>query len=399
MHKITDDQIEFILDDIRSKGIDIEDIQYNLLDHICCVIENEMPDREDFFKFYEYILPRFFKESLREIQDETELLLKFKDYYTMKKSLYISGLSSAILTLAGATFKALHLPGAAFMIFIGILFFSLIFLPLMIVLKFRDDESKANKIVISIGLILGIAASMGTLFKLMHWPYANLLMITSTATFIFGFAPLYFAVNIRSAEKKLNTTVNTVLMMATGGMLFALMNLGYSKNLEESYASAQFYLESTERSIKVYNANYYDQIPQEEELNKLKKATEDLHMQIEKIKTHLISNIEGIEIKPYDQVSTADFKKAKEVSKVYSLFEIEKGEMGRENLFLQMKNYNKVLQTLTVDFNNRQINLELLPMDHLTLELLLNQLTQIQLQITNTENSYLMYRLAQAAND
>ena len=129
MHRITDDQIDFILDDIHTKGVIIEDVRYDLLDHICCVIENEMPENGDFYKFYEYILPRFFKESLREIQAETELLLKFKDYYAMKKSLYISGLASAALTLLGATLKTFHLPGAGISIVVGVTLFALIFLP------------------------------------------------------------------------------------------------------------------------------------------------------------------------------------------------------------------------------------------------------------------------------
>lgn len=81
MHKITEDEIDFILEDIKANGVVIEDLQYNLLDHICCIIENEKSDSEEFYEFYKKVVPRFFKKDLKEIQEETEVLLTFKNYY------------------------------------------------------------------------------------------------------------------------------------------------------------------------------------------------------------------------------------------------------------------------------------------------------------------------------
>jgi hypothetical protein len=38
---LDDKQVQFILNDIRRNGIELEDLQLSLLDHICCVIEEE----------------------------------------------------------------------------------------------------------------------------------------------------------------------------------------------------------------------------------------------------------------------------------------------------------------------------------------------------------------------
>jgi hypothetical protein len=145
MYKVTDEQIDFILDNIRANGVTIEDLQYNLLDHICCIVEDEMPEGENFYKFYENVMPRFFDKELKEIEQETNNLLTFKNYYAMKNTLKISGIISSVLTIFGAVFKVMHWPGAAMLIVLGGLSFSLIFLPLMIVLKFKDEESKISK--------------------------------------------------------------------------------------------------------------------------------------------------------------------------------------------------------------------------------------------------------------
>jgi len=238
MYKVTDEQVDFLLDEIRARGVTIEDLQWNLLDHMCCIIEKEMSETDDFNQFFLKLLPRFFNDNLREIQEESELLLTFKHFYAMKKTLNISGLLAAVFTFIGSTFKIFHYPGSEACIVLGITIFSLIFLPLMIALKFKDETSKTDKIVLSFGFLIGVFTSLGFLFKIMHWPYANILMLGGLVSLTFIYVPLYFFTRFRKPELKFNTTVNSVLMMACGGLIFALYNLGYSTNVEESSQQA-----------------------------------------------------------------------------------------------------------------------------------------------------------------
>ena len=233
MHKITDQQIDFIISDFAKRGVVLEDLRDNLLDHMCCIIENDMTESDDFYQFYETVLPRFFKRNLSEIQIETENLLRFKNFYTMKKTMNITGVLTVILTLLGSIFKTMHWPGAGVMIVSGGALFSLLFLPLLIAIKFRDDNSLKDKIVFSFGLLLGMGLSAGFLFKVMHWPGANILMITGTVVFTFCYVPAYFITRIKRPELKFNTIVNSVLMFACGGILFAMFNLHKSKTYED----------------------------------------------------------------------------------------------------------------------------------------------------------------------
>ena len=46
MHSLSDIEVDFIGSDLESKGIVSEDLRDNLLDHICCIIEEEMDDKE-----------------------------------------------------------------------------------------------------------------------------------------------------------------------------------------------------------------------------------------------------------------------------------------------------------------------------------------------------------------
>jgi hypothetical protein len=89
MYRVSDEQIEFILDDIKKRGVEIESLQLNLLDHICCIIEREYHETDDFNTIYETTIKQFFKTELWEIEEETIGLLHFKHYYKMKRFLYI----------------------------------------------------------------------------------------------------------------------------------------------------------------------------------------------------------------------------------------------------------------------------------------------------------------------
>ncbi len=120
MYRISDEQIDYIINDIRARGVDMESLQQNLLDHMCCVIEQNLKEGEDFEKFYQTTIKTFYKEALWEIEEETIQLLTFKNYYKMKKIMISSGIFSAITLSVGILFKFMHWPGAAICILLGI---------------------------------------------------------------------------------------------------------------------------------------------------------------------------------------------------------------------------------------------------------------------------------------
>ena len=44
MFILTDEHIDFILKDIKNNGLENEDLILNLLDHICCIIEENLEE-------------------------------------------------------------------------------------------------------------------------------------------------------------------------------------------------------------------------------------------------------------------------------------------------------------------------------------------------------------------
>ncbi len=391
MYKVTKEQIDYILEDINKRGVVLEDLQNNLLDHICCIIENEMSENEDFNNFYEQILPRFFKRDLKEIQEETNNLLTFKHYYAMKNTLKISGIISAILTLLGAVLKTFHLPGAGVAIVLGTVIFSLIFLPLMIALKFKDEARKVDKWILSLGLLLGIGLSLGTLFKLMHWPYANFLMQWSLTFFVFGYVPLYFISRYRRAELRFNVTVNSVLMMATGGMLYALFNLNVSHNFKQTVDASYQFLNNNTEKVMLANAKLYSSISKQKDIDNSHYISLQLINKIEDIKVNLIALVENISIDNAKKLSLIDIKQSDNHKIVNINFDEGKDEFSLSELLKEINAYNSMIIELFPDNNEKVIDMEKLQLENNMLTLLLFNLSQIQLQIATNENSQLNY--------
>ncbi|MDX1284701.1 MAG: hypothetical protein R3182_06805 [Draconibacterium sp.] len=283
MRKVTHEEVDYILNDFERRGIVLDDLRDDLLDHMCCIIECEMTEDDNFYRFYETVLPRFFKEKLEEIQTETDNLLRFKNFYSMIRTMKITGLLTVVFTVIGAIFKTLHLPGAGAMIVLGGFLFSFIFLPLLIALKFRDEESKTDKYVLSFGLLLAIFLAVGLIFKLMHWPGATILMLSGTVGLTFVYSPLYFFTRYRRAELRLNTIVNSVLIMACGGIFFALFNLRNSKVYDDHVVSQNLIMH--ENSLDLFESN--------EQL--LKAATEDITMtKLHELTQDVDSNLENV---------------------------------------------------------------------------------------------------------
>lgn len=225
MYCITDEQIDYILNDIRRNGVDMEDLQLNLLDHICCIIEQNLEDNGDFEGFYQKTVRQFYKKELREIEEETIRLLTFKNYYAMKKSMIVSGTFSAIIFILGSVFKIMHWPGAGVLLVLGILVFSFLFLPLAFYLKTRESENSRDKWVLGIATVVGILYCLSTLFLIQHWPGARIMWLSTLSISFFILIPLYFFSGIRKPETKVNTIVSTILLMGFLGLQFTLTAL------------------------------------------------------------------------------------------------------------------------------------------------------------------------------
>jgi hypothetical protein len=285
MYCLSEKQIDFILDDIRRNGVELEDLQSNLLDHICCIIEQELEENGDFEQFYFSTIKKFYKKDLREIEEETISLLTFKNYYVMKKTMLVSGVVAASLLTLGIILKFLHMPGASLGIVLGIGLISFVFLPLLFLLKIKEQKEAKNKVLIGLGTFAGILMTLGILFKIMFWPGANMMALTSLLILLFVFLPVYFFTGFRNPETKVNTVVSSILILTGCGLFLTLVRSPAGSKLmgiqmTKDYLINEKILENEKRLLMQSAASNSMILQNNPEINNLNQLCEDIKQKI-----------------------------------------------------------------------------------------------------------------------
>jgi hypothetical protein len=222
MYKLSEQQIDFILKDIRSRGVKSESLQQSLLDHIICIIEKDLEENGNFEKFYLNTIDKFHAAQLHEIERETKLILTYKNLPLMKKTMIISGILSAIALIFGIHHKFMQYPQADIFLSTGILSGSLIFMPLFFILKIGNEKDRIGKLIIASAIVSGLLLSLSALFKLLHLPYSNQILFVSTLIMAFVFLPLFGNREFRKPESRTNALSITVLIIFFYSLLISV---------------------------------------------------------------------------------------------------------------------------------------------------------------------------------
>ena len=85
MYLLSDTEIDFILKDIQSRGIVNEDIQNNLLDHVCIMVEKHLEVNGDFHEFYSSVIKTFYRNNLSELEEQTQILLTYRTHLALSR--------------------------------------------------------------------------------------------------------------------------------------------------------------------------------------------------------------------------------------------------------------------------------------------------------------------------
>lgn len=304
MFSLTEEQIAFIENDIKIRGITSPDLSIDLLDHICCLIENELDEYRNFDTVYLNVLTRFGEKGLKEIQLETNRLLTFKHYYIMNSTMKISGYVSSLLILSGAIFKFNHWPGASIMMVTGVFFLTVLCLPLLFILKFKSTAESNRSILLSIiAFVSAIVISSGVLFRIMHWPGARMLTVTGCALLVLGYLPVYLLSVYKNTTNKINATATIILIIAGAGLFIVESGTGLTREVSDSFWRGVTENQDLLNFIKTENNKTYELIKKDtgsvsqskiEKAGKLEKAGNTLSEYISSMRTNLIAATENI---------------------------------------------------------------------------------------------------------
>jgi uncharacterized membrane protein len=226
MPELSIDNINLIISDVRKQEISFSHLPDELIDHLCCDVEDEMLNGMDFSEAYKRVKQKFGKRRLKEIQEETLYAVDTK-YRRMKNTMKISGIAGTILLGFAALFKIQHWAGAGIMLTLGAILLAFVFLPSSLRVLWKETHNRNRLFLFISGFIAGFFFILGTVFKIQHWSGAGILLLLAF-TGALMFVPALLVTKLRDQENKPKRLVYiagaVALILYVSGIFFKLQH-------------------------------------------------------------------------------------------------------------------------------------------------------------------------------
>jgi hypothetical protein len=167
----------------------------------------------------------------------------------MKQKIYIFGVVTSLIAFIGIIFKVNHFPGAGILMTVGLLLLVWLFLPLALINNYKAEGNKQNLSLYIITWLTCFVIFTSMLFKIMHWPYAGLMLTIALPFPYIVFLPAFLIVTGKNPNFNIYNTVFVLLLLALNSVFAALLALNVSKdrivdsyNLSGNYNKLETYL-------------------------------------------------------------------------------------------------------------------------------------------------------------
>jgi hypothetical protein len=200
----------------------------------------------------------------------------------MKNKIYIIGLLSSLLIIAGGILKISHIAGASITLIAGIFTLCIMFLPAAVISSYNDSGKRKPLLYIAVFFTV-FADFIGALFKIMHWPGASILMAIGIVAPIVVFLPVYLFYHYNEEEASQTNFLYIMFLLVYLSGMSAMLSVNVSKDI----------LTDVIRYEKISNLNDYYQLKKEigshdEKIAEVKGKTAELLNYINSVKVRLV---------------------------------------------------------------------------------------------------------------
>ncbi len=196
--KLSQEQIGIIQERVESSSISIQSLKDDIVDHLCCVVEDQLGKGKNFETSLEGAIHELAPNGFDVIQQETIFLLNSTKIIVMKRVMYLVGLLSSMSFVLGTISAFMFWPGgwsgASELSIYGLFGFAFIFVPMLAYDYFKVNIQRAlsEKLKIGLGVASALPIALSVVFKLLHLQGVQFLMLLGTGLFVFGFLPFLF---------------------------------------------------------------------------------------------------------------------------------------------------------------------------------------------------------------
>jgi hypothetical protein len=237
MNALTDSNIAFMYDDLKARGMTMVELKDEMVDHLCCMIEPELSKGIIFQVAYDEIIGKLEDNTFKKIQHQTILSTNLK-FQKMKKSMFSFGVIGTLFLLVGTFFKSIHFPMASILLFLGSLIIIFGFLPIFFYTSYKEQIEKKNFFLSMVAFLTAVFFITGALFRIQHWPGANIMLTIGEILLVVGFLPLYMISVFKKANETRTNIIYVLIIIGIGiATMYMSSTVRISKNVVDKYDS------------------------------------------------------------------------------------------------------------------------------------------------------------------
>ncbi|NMC38742.1 MAG: hypothetical protein GYA41_10505 [Bacteroidales bacterium] len=227
MPELSPSEINLISRYIKHQDITFSHLPDDLIDHFCCEVENEMNSGMSFREAYLAVRQKIGPRRLNEIQEETLYAIDTK-YRKMKNTMKISAVAGTILFGFASLFKIMHWPLAGILMTLGALTLALVFLPSALVVLWKESHSHKRLFLLISAFFAAFFLIAGILFKVQHWPGASIMITLAGISAVIFLVPVLLLTRLRDTATKEKKPVYVFgaigIMIYITGFLFKIQH-------------------------------------------------------------------------------------------------------------------------------------------------------------------------------
>jgi hypothetical protein len=204
----------------------------------------------------------------------------------MKNKIYYLGLIATTLVSLGCLYKIMHWPFANIMFAAGMVILAIFFLPLAVRSSYKAEPDKKMKTLYILVAIVFAIDFIGSLFKVMHWPGANMLILISLPLPFVVLLPYFLISHRDDKEIDYRNFMAILFFFAYFAAISALLSLGVQKNVINSFIYSSISSENKTKVVESATTYLYDSAKPDSTNTltmKKKRISDDANLIISKI--------------------------------------------------------------------------------------------------------------------
>ncbi len=205
-YKLSRAEIDFIKDDVKKSNISFSHLEEELIDHLCCMVEELINDGYSFGAAFNRVRKEVGMDSLKAVEIQTIILIN-KKFQAMKKTMKISGIIGLTAIILSSILRIMHWPGAGIVLTLGFASLLLAYLPALSLTLKKEKILKRKMQLSYVGIITAFVLLLSVLFAIMQWPFGDYIKIISWIFLLVFLIMLYRDVMKSEENRELNLSM------------------------------------------------------------------------------------------------------------------------------------------------------------------------------------------------